>query len=48
VTKFFAPIRGLKYGTPFMTNYAAGMRVSEVSALRVAVIDSKRMVIRVD
>jgi site-specific recombinase XerD len=47
VAQFFAAIPGLKYRTLFMTIYAAGLRVSEVVALRVADIDSKRMVIRV-
>jgi site-specific recombinase XerD len=47
VAQFFAAIRGLKYRTLFMTIYAAGLRVSEAVALRVADIDSKRMVIRV-
>jgi site-specific recombinase XerD len=47
VTQFFAAIPGLKYRAILMTAYAAGLRVSEVVALRVDDIDSRRMVIRV-
>jgi len=39
--------RNLKHRTVLMTLYATGMRVSEVTRLRVEDIDSKRMVIRV-
>jgi integrase/recombinase XerD len=47
LTRFFAAIAGLKYRAVLMTAYAAGLRVSEVAALRVEDIDSHRMVIRV-
>jgi site-specific recombinase XerD len=47
MAQFFAAIRRLKYRALFMTVYAAGLRVSEVVALRVEDIDSQRMVIRV-
>jgi site-specific recombinase XerD len=45
--RFFAAIVGLKHRAILMTAYAAGLRISEVVALRVDDIDSKRMVIRV-
>jgi integrase/recombinase XerD len=47
VTRFFAAIIGLKHRAILMTAYAAGLRISEVVALRVDDIDSKRMVLRV-
>ena len=47
VAQFLGAIRTLKYRALFMTIYAAGLRVSEAIALRVADIDSQRMVIRV-
>lgn len=47
VLRFFAAIRNIKYRAIFMTAYAGGLRVSEVASLRVADIDSQRMVIRV-
>jgi site-specific recombinase XerD len=47
VTRFFAAIRGLKHRAILMTAYAAGLRISEVVALRPDDIDSQRMVIRV-
>jgi site-specific recombinase XerD len=47
VTQFFAAITGLKHRALLMTAYAAGLRVSEVVALRVDDIDSRRMVIRI-
>jgi integrase/recombinase XerD len=47
VARFFAALRNLKHRAILMTAYAAGLRVSEVSQLRVADIDSSRMVIRV-
>jgi integrase/recombinase XerD len=45
--RFFAAIVGLKHRAILMTAYAAGLRTSEVVALRVDDIDSKRMIIRV-
>ncbi|MDQ1423195.1 MAG: hypothetical protein QOD72_693, partial [Acidimicrobiaceae bacterium] len=47
VTQFFAAITGLKHRALLMTAYAAGLRVSEVVALGVDDIDSRRMVIRI-
>lgn len=47
LTRFFAAIGGLKHRALLMTAYAAGLRVSEVSRLRVADIDSQRMVLRI-
>jgi site-specific recombinase XerD len=38
---------GIKHRAILMTAYAAGLRLSEVVALRVADIDSRRMVLRV-
>lgn len=45
--RFFAVIRNAKHKAMFMTAYSAGLRVSELVALHVDDIDSKRMVIRV-
>jgi integrase/recombinase XerD len=47
VARFFAAIRNVKHRAILMTAYAAGLRVSEVTQLRVADLDSSRMVIRV-
>jgi integrase len=47
VARFFAAIIGVKHRAILMTAYAAGLRISEVVALRVEDIDSKRMVLRV-
>ena len=47
LARFFAVVRNLKHRALLMTAYAAGLRVSEVTRLRVADIDSDRMVIRV-
>ena len=47
VVQFFEAISHLKHRAILMTAYAAGLRVSEVVALRVDDIDSRRMVIRV-
>jgi integrase/recombinase XerD len=43
----FAALSNQKHRTLLMTTYAAGLRVSEVVNLKVADIDSKRMMIRV-
>jgi integrase/recombinase XerD len=48
VVRFFAAVPSLKHRTALMTAYAAGLRVSEVVRLRVADIDSDRMLIRVE
>jgi site-specific recombinase XerD len=45
--RFFAAIKNPKHRALLMTAYAAGLRVSEVTRLRVADIDGARMVIRV-
>jgi len=47
LARFFVAIKNLKHRALLMTAYAAGLRVSEVTHLRVADIDSARMVIRV-
>ena len=39
---------GLKYKAALSVAYGAGLRVSEVVSLKIADIDSKRMVIRVE
>jgi integrase/recombinase XerD len=46
--RFFAVVPSLKHRTALMTAYAAGLRVSEVVRLKLADIDSSRMLIRVD
>lgn len=47
VVRFFAAITNVKLRALLMTAYSAGLRISEVTGLRVADIDSSRMVIRV-
>jgi integrase/recombinase XerD len=47
LTRFFRAVTNLKHRVILMTTYAAGLRVAEVTSLRVADIDSQRMVIRV-
>jgi len=47
VHRFFASIPSFKYRTLLMFAYAAGLRVSEASRVRVADIDGERMTIRV-
>ena len=47
VAQFFRAVTRLKHRALLMTAYAAGLRVSEVVALRVADIDSRRMVLHV-
>jgi integrase/recombinase XerD len=48
VVQFFDNVGGLKYRAALMTCYGAGLRVSEAAALKVADIDSDRMLIRVE
>ena len=48
VVRFLAAVPSLKNRTALMTAYAAGLRVSEVVRLRIANIDSDRMLIRVE
>ena len=45
--RFFAAVGRLNHRALLITAYAAGLRVSEVAALRVEDIDSQRMVLRV-
>lgn len=47
VLAFFDHVPSLKYRAALMTSYGAGLRVSEAVALKVADIDSPRMLIRV-
>lgn len=47
VAQLFAAVAGLKHRAILMTAYAAGLRLSEVVALRIEDIDSRRMVLRV-
>ena len=47
VSQFLGTVRNPKYRAIFLTAYAAGLRVSELVALRIEDIDSRRMVIRV-
>lgn len=47
VSQFFEAITSLKHRAILMTAYAAGLRISEVTGLRIEDIDSKRMVIHV-
>ncbi len=48
IERLFAAANLLKHRVLLMTTYAAGLRVSEVCALRVSDIDSERMTIRVE
>ena len=48
VVRFLACVDSLKHRTILTTAYAAGLRVSEATHLRVTDIDSQRMVLRVD
>ena len=48
VARFLDAAPGLKYKVALSVAYGAGLRVSEVVALKVSDIDSKRMVIRIE
>jgi site-specific recombinase XerD len=48
VVRFLEAVVGLKHRTALTTAYAAGLRAAEVASLKVADIDSRRMVIRVE
>jgi integrase/recombinase XerD len=48
VVRFLAAVPNLKHRVALTTAYAAGLRVSEVARLKIADIDSRRMVIRVE
>jgi site-specific recombinase XerD len=48
VTRFLDAAPGPKYKVAFSAAYGAGLRVSEVVALKVSDIDSKRMLLRIE
>jgi len=48
IARFFDAVRYIKYRAILMTAYATGLRVSEITHLKVQDIDSSRMTIRVD
>jgi site-specific recombinase XerD len=48
VARLLAAIPNQKHGTILATAYATGLRVSELTALRLEAIDSERMVLRVE
>src|SRR5580700_10472657 len=48
ITRFLQAVPGLRNRAALTTAYGAGLRVSEVAALKVGDIDSRRMVIRVE
>jgi len=48
VLQFLSCVQSIKHRTILTTCYAAGLRVSEATRLKVADIDSERMVIRVE
>ncbi|MCI0589403.1 MAG: site-specific integrase [Planctomycetes bacterium] len=48
VAALFRAVRNIKHRAILMTMYAGGLRVSEITRLRVRDIDSRRMVIRID
>jgi integrase/recombinase XerD len=48
VLKFLDCVSGLKHRTILTTCYAAGLRISEATRLKLADIDSQRMVVRVE
>ncbi|WP_321812972.1 MULTISPECIES: site-specific integrase [unclassified Burkholderia] len=48
VTRFLEAIRSVKHRTVLMAAYAAGLRISEATRLKVGDIDSQRMVLRVE
>jgi integrase/recombinase XerD len=48
ISRFLESLPNLKHRAFLMTAYATGLRVSEVASLRVADIDSQRMMIRIE
>lgn len=48
VAQFIEAAPGIKYKAAFSAAYGAGLRVSEVAALKVSDIDSQRMMIRIE
>jgi len=48
VVRFLEAVSSLKARVALTTAYAAGLRVSEVAALKIADVDSRRMVMRIE
>lgn len=48
VTRFLDAPPGPKYRAAFSAAYGAGLRVSEVVALKVSDVDSERMLLRIE
>jgi integrase/recombinase XerD len=48
VSRLLQAVRDLKYRTVLMTTYAVGLRVAEVTRLKLTDIDSQRMCVRVE
>ena len=48
VARFLESVHGMKHRAILMASYAAGLRVSEATHLKVTDIDSQRMMLRVD
>jgi integrase/recombinase XerD len=48
VVRFLEAVPGAKYKAAFSAAYGAGLRVSEIAALKVSDIDSKRMLLRIE
>jgi integrase/recombinase XerD len=48
VARFLEAAPGVKYKAAFSAAYGAGLRVSEVAALKVSDIDSERMLLRIE
>src|SRR5271157_2512169 len=48
VVRFLEAVSSLKARVALTTAYAAGLRVSEVAALKISDIDSRRMVVRIE
>lgn len=48
VVQFLQAVKSMKYRTILVTAYSAGLRVSEVTRLKVGDIDSRRMIIQVE
>jgi integrase/recombinase XerD len=48
VARFLEAVPGVKYKAAFSAAYGAGLRVSEVAALKVSDIDSERMLLRIE
>jgi integrase len=48
IVRFLGSVAGLRNRVALTTSYAAGLRIGEVARLKVAVVDSKRMLIHVE